>query len=141
MWTNRYEDLLLEWADLRNRASSLPLEDALHLVQNWWNTAPITNPYLHIADCDEWPLPWDLLAQNGFCDLAKCIGICYTLILAELPQIKSLHIVQTDNYYTIVHVNDGQYVLNDCIGEIIPSDTDYRIRHSVDCQCLANKLK
>lgn len=140
MWTNVYEDLLAEWAELRATASKLPLEEALLMVQDWWDTAPICNQHFHILDTEEWPLPWDLLAETCFCDLAKCIGICYTVILLENEDIKSLHIVETDNY-TLVQVNDGQYTLNNEPGEITANQADLRIGHSVDCEFLKNRLK
>lgn len=140
MWTNIYEDLLVEWVDLREHARTLPIEEALLEIQNWWDRAPISNPYLHVADYDEWPLPWDLLAENAFDDVAKCLGICYTILLLEHKAIKSLYILQSDNY-TIVQVNDGQFILNDQPGEITADLSDFSVRYSVDCQVLKNKLK
>lgn len=109
------------------------------MVQDWWDKAPICNPHFHILDTDDWPNPWELLAEKCFSDLAKCLGICYTVLLLENEEIKSLHIVQTDNY-TLVQVNDGQYTLNDQPGEITV-DYDLRIRHSVDCEFLKKLLK
>lgn len=140
MWTTKYEDLLLEWADLRAKAAELPIEDALTLIHNWWNTAPIVNHTVHFNDEENWPLPWDLLAQDGYCDVAKCLGICYTLLLIKHEDIKSLHMVQTDNY-TLVQVNEGQYVLNDQPDAITADMSDLRIRYVYDCELLKDKIQ
>ena len=139
MWTNDYDQLLAEWAALREQGKDLPLKETLILVNDWWWQSPIINPYLHIADPEDWPSPWDLLAEKGFCDLAKSLGMCYTLLLMRHKEINSLRIVQTDNY-TLVLVND-QYVLNEQLGDVTADLTDIRIVHSVDGQVLKNKLK
>ncbi len=140
MWNDRYEDLLKEWYDLRQEAARLPIEDSLHLINNWWARAPMVNHYLHIVDYEDWPLPWDLLAEIGFCDIAKCLGIVYTILLIEHEDITSLHIVQTDNY-NLVQVNDGQFTLNDALGEIVSDQNDIHVKYSIDCEYFKNKLK
>ena len=140
MWTHHYEDLLLEWADLRAKAAELPLDEDLHLIHDWWNMAPIVNNTVHFNDEENWPLPWDLLAQNGYCEVAKCLGLCYTILLIKHKDIKSLHMVQTDNY-TVVQVNEGQYTLNDQPGEITADQSDLRVRYSFNCEDLKSKIQ
>ena len=139
MWTNKFEDLLLEWKALREQAAKMPIEDALTLVHEWWNKAPIVNYTVHFNDPENWPLPWDLLAQDGYCDVAKCLGICYTLLLTKHEDINSLHMVQTDNY-TLVQVNEGQYTLNDQPDSITADISDLRIRYTYDCENLKSKI-
>ena len=140
MWTPYYEDLLLEWAALRAEASALPLEEALTLIHEWWNQAPIVNNTVHFTDPDNWPLPWDLLAQSAYCDVAKCLGICYTIMLIQHEDINSLHMVQTDNY-TYVQINEGQYMLNDQPDQITMDQADLRIKFSYNCEDLKDKIK
>ena len=134
MWNNDYHSLLIEWANLREQVRSVPLEKALLITQNFWDKAPICNPYIHITEPESWPSPWVLLADNCFCDLAKSLGICYTLILAEHDEVNSLHIVQTDNY-TLVQVNGGQYYLNDSIGEL-SEKLEAPIKYTFNCDNL-----
>jgi len=136
MWNDRYEDLLVEWAKLREHVKPLPIEDALHLIHDWWNHAPITGTTIHITDPDAWPGPWDLLSQNAFSDLERCLGMCYTILLLEREDIKSLQVVQTDNY-SLVQINNGQYTLNDEPGNITMDQNELQIRFLVD----ANDLK
>jgi len=140
MWTTSYADLLLEWAALREDAKALPLDEALTLIHDWWWRAPIVNNTIHFTDSDNWPLPWELLAQTAYCDVAKCLGLCYTILLIEHEDINSLHMVQTDNY-TLVQVNEGQFTLNDEPGSITADQSDLRIRFSYNCEDLSSKIK
>lgn len=140
MWTDVYEDLLVEWTNLREYTKTLPLEDALHLIHDWWQQAPIISGHAHINNPDNWPPPWELLAKNAFCELDKCLGMCYTILLVEHEDINSFQLVQTDNYNLVI-INDGQYVLNGQFGEITADLSNLRIRVSVDSEFLRNKLK
>ena len=140
MWNDSYHSLLIEWANLREVVRSLPLEKALLKTQTFWDEAPICNPYFHITEPETWPSPWELLADKCFCELAKALGICYTLILAKHDEVNSLHIVQTDNY-VLVQVNGGQYYLNDEPGTLTQHSSDLQIKYSFDCKQLKEKLE
>jgi hypothetical protein len=136
MWATRYEDRLIEWRSLRDEAQHKNLNDALLAVDDWWQHAPLVNHYLHIDDQANWPLPWDLIAENTFCDLAKCLGICYTLLLLKHKDIKSLEIIETQNEF-VVAVNN-ELILNYYPREIVNTDTleDTRILRRVDALSL-----
>ena len=140
MWTQSYDDLLLEWAALREQASSLPLEEALTLIHDWWNTAPIVNNTVHFNDEKNWPLPWDLLAQPAYCDVAKCLGIVYTLILSDIiDTVDTVFLLQT-NEHCVVSINGGQYILNEQPDEIIGDLSSLDVLYSVNCEGLVQKL-
>ena len=140
MWTADYEVLLLEWAALRAEASELPLDEALTLIHEYWNQAPIVNNTVHFTDPANWPLPWDLLAQPAYCDVAKCLGMCYTILLIKHEDINSLHMVQDDNY-TYVQINEGQYTLNDQPDQITMDQTNLRIKFSYNCEDLKDRIQ
>ena len=125
---------------LRAEVKTQTIDDALHTVHDWWQTAPMVNHTIHINDEDNWPLPWDLLTKNGYCDVAKCLGIVYTLLLIEHEDINSLHIAQTDNY-TLVQVNNGEYTLNDQLGSITTDQDDLHVRYSINCEYLKEKIQ
>ena len=141
MWPSKYEDALSEWYILRQTATNLKnLEDSLHLINNWWAKAPMVNNLLHFADYEDWPGPWDLLTFSGYCTVATSMGICYTLLLLEHKDINRIQIVQT-NISTVIHINDGQYILNDERGDIMPSNDIQEILYSIDCEYFKNKIK
>ena len=131
MWQPRFDDRLLEWRELRTQSAQFDLEDALVAVDQWWQRAPLTSHYLHLDEYEKWPLPWDLLADDIYCDLAKCLGIVYTLILIKHKDIQSIRILQLEDFY-VVEVNSG-YILNYIPNEIVNTNTlpDLKIKRSL----------
>jgi hypothetical protein len=136
MWQPRFDDRLLEWRELRNKSTQLNLEDALVTVDQWWQRAPLTNHYLHLDEYEKWPLPWDLLADDIYCDLAKCLGIVYTLMLIKHKDIESIRILQLEDFYA-VEIN-SEYILNYIPNEIVNTSTlpDLKIKRSLSSDSL-----
>jgi hypothetical protein len=131
MWQPRFDDRLLEWRELREQSKQLDLDQVLVSVDSWWQRAPISNHYLHMDEVEKWPLPWDLLADDIYCDLAKCLGICYTLMLIKHKDIESIRILQLEDFY-VVEVNFN-YILNYIPNEIVNTNTlpDLKIKRSL----------
>lgn len=111
MWPKDFHNRLVEWNALRTRCMTMPLEQCLVSVDQWWSPAPWRCYYLHMDDWSTWPTPWELLADNVFCDLARCLGIVYTLMLVEHPEITTMEMTETD-VGNLVLVNHGKYILN-----------------------------
>lgn len=133
MWSQRFDDRLFEWRRVRKQASKLNLKEALLHVDKWWQQAPLANHYLHITDYENWPNPWTLLADDIYCDLAKCLGIVYTLMLVEHEDIDSICILETSDFY-IVEINN-HYILNYYPNEIVNRNkvkNDLKVIRSVD---------
>jgi len=131
MWATRYDDRLLEWRNLRSESVILDLEPALIQVDTWWQRAPLSNRYLHMDEYEKWPLPWDLLADDIYDDLAKCLGICYTLMLLKHPDIQTIDILQLEDFYVVAVNND--YILNYIPNEIVNRNTidGFKIKRSL----------
>lgn len=108
-WHNNYTDRLRSWADLRDRARDLPVESALTLINNWWFETPWRPYLLHWDDWRTWPDPWQLLEENQFCDLARALGILYTIHLSDIAATTA--IAQCSDRHLVL-VDDGLYVLN-----------------------------
>lgn len=112
-WPNRYEDRLSEWVRLRENNRTNDLETALLSINDWWQQVPWVPYYLHWDDMDQWPDPWDLLADNYFCSVAKSLGIIYTIHMIARPDITALQMaVNRDSADNLVLVNQGKYILN-----------------------------
>ena len=77
MWwsSSTYDERLTNWFDLRNDISNLDLETALNKVNSWWFDVPFVNKHLHPQDVQNWPSPWEMLADNLYCDLARGLGM------------------------------------------------------------------
>jgi len=141
MFPTQYEDALEEWVQVREQANGLPLEESLHTIHDWWQQLPIVNHNLHIADYKDWPSPWDLLADNNHCEVAKALQMCYTLLIIDRPEINSMNLICDDNYtYIQILTHDKEYVLNDQPGNITADLTEVRVLHTIDCDYFRTKI-
>jgi hypothetical protein len=140
MWPNTFENRLLSWKQLRSQTTQLNLEDALHATNQWWFRAPWRPYFLHWDDQESWPDPWELLDNNFFCELARSLGIVYTLELLDRPDIENVEIVDI-GIANLVQVNDGKYILNYDPKHIlnIPSK-DFQVVRRLSGEKLKNKI-
>lgn len=118
MWARDFHIRLKEWSDLRHQIVSLPADQALLAVNDWWFCCPWVPYYLHWDDCLTWPDPWSLLAENHFCDLARALGMYYTLEMSVHPDINNFELLQT-NLGNLVQVEQGKYILNWSQGRLL----------------------
>jgi hypothetical protein len=112
MWHKNFADRLESWAALRTEVQSMSLEQALQTISNWWYQSPWTGYYLHWDDCATWPDPWQLLSDNTYCDLARGLGILYTITLVDHADLISAELVLTDDDRNLVLINKEKYTLN-----------------------------
>ena len=141
-WPNRYEDRLSEWVRLRENNQTNDLETALLAVNDWWQQAPWVPYYLHWDDMAQWPDPWDLLADNYFCSVAKSLGIIYTIHMISRPDITALQMaVNRDSADNLVLVNEGKYILNWTQGQIVNiTSPQINIIRAVDSSVVTKKI-
>jgi len=118
MWHPDFDQRLSQWRDLRLALGVLDLNSSLLQINNWWWQAPTVNHYLHWDDHTRWPTPWELLADNIYCDLARAVGMLYTVVMLERVDIQDVELIQTKRY-NLVQVNGGKYIMNWCPGELL----------------------
>lgn len=108
-----FEQRLRSWKNIRDTINGLPFEKALPEVDRWWQQAPLQSHHLHPQDRDNWPDPWTLLSDNIYCPLTRAVGMCYTLLMAEISDIKLVQVVDDlGEDHHLVLVNQSKYVLN-----------------------------
>lgn len=112
MWQTDFADRLESWTLLRDECGVLPLENALTLINSWWYNAPWQAYYLHWDDVETWPDPWQLLSDNTFCELARGLGILYTISMLEHKDLMSATLVLSEDDINLVVVNKEKYILN-----------------------------
>ena len=112
VWPVTFESRLDSWTQLRTRANSLPVDQALDAINAWWFSSPWTGYHLHWDDREDWPDPWQLLDDNMFCEVARGLGILYTITLLERADIDSAELVLTKNGHNLVLVDKSKYILN-----------------------------
>lgn len=111
MWPRSFEARLTSWHQLRQSVVHLPLDQCLSTINTWWFECPWRAYYLHWDDQETWPDPWQLLDDNQFCDLARALGILYTISLLDRSDIQDADLVDYCNH-NLVLVQDEKYILN-----------------------------
>lgn len=122
MWNQLPSERLRSWHNFRKEIDKKPFDQALQDVQHLWSYAPYVAHYLTTDQVSNWPNPWELMYENYYCDLAKAVGIVYTLYLTEHRpemEIRVYNDPSTKEQYNLVFVNQGKYVLNLVHDEVV----------------------
>lgn len=144
MWQSHSEKRLVAWADLRNSCKENPnLDEVITIIHDWWQQAPMVLRYLHCDLIDDWPDPWDLIAENTYCSLAKCLGMCYTICMLDRQDVDDVCILEIDNNDYIVQVNKGLYCLNWNIDKVVNMKQleNIEITRNIDSAVFAHKIR
>ncbi len=121
-YPSNYEDRLITWHDLR--CSTLEDPSFLLEVNDFWQFAPEVKPIFDWREPQNWPDPWELIREDDQSDLARALGIVYTIILSgrnNLVDVTTLSLC-TDTAVletNLVIVEQGKYVLNWTPREIV----------------------
>jgi len=142
MWPQDFEARLREWHDLRERVQDLELKPQLDAINQWWSHAPRVNHLIHWNDQKNWLGPWDLLAENGYCELASCLGLAYTIILVnESADIKIAKAVDEIGSDCIILLVNNDYILNWDLSSVISTEQyNFKIKETFDCERLRKKI-
>ena len=111
MWPSQFEQRLAAWNQLRQQSTAASIPELLHAINLWWHQTPWCPYHLHWDDRDTWPDPWQLLSDNIYCDLARALGIMYTIVLTDRLDLSDTSIIETESG-NLVQVNQGKYILN-----------------------------
>jgi hypothetical protein len=97
---------------LREQAQNLPLELALTTINRWWFNSPWRPYHLHWDDQAAWPDPWQLLSDNIYCEVARGLGILYTITLLDRADMTPASLILTNSGSNLVQVAKEKYILN-----------------------------
>jgi hypothetical protein len=112
MWFPTFSARLESWNLLRDRCQFSPLDSALETINEWWFEVPWRPYYLHWDDQPVWPDPWQLLSDDVYCDLARGLGILYTISLLDRADMADAELVLTEDGSNLVRVAKEKYILN-----------------------------
>lgn len=117
MFKLQTNERITRWKLLRQSLDSLDLSTAIHTTADFWSSCPFLPYYLNPENPNEWPDPWQLIEENYYCDLAKVLGIIYTLHLTHHgpilePELRIYYNPKTKHMYHIAYFCQGKYVLN-----------------------------
>ena len=124
MFQLKPEDRMRSWREFRVFIESLPLEQALAQTAEFWAGAPFVPYNLDPGLPETWPDPWTLVYENVYCDVAKCLGIVYTVALTKHKQNTSMEVrlyqdPKTGYEYNLACFDRGKYILNMIDGEVV----------------------
>ena len=142
IFQSSYEARLQDWFQLRESVSKLTLQEQCVIIDKWWQRAPLVNHYLHPHDIDNWPDPWELLSENTYCELARALGMCYTLLLLgvfnlELVLAKN----DTSEDVVLVLVDDAKYVMNYWPYTVISNNlNDFKVVEKIDIKKITDRI-
>ncbi len=112
IWPASFAARLESWNLLRDQCQNLPVQTALEDINAWWFRAPWRPYYLHWDDQATWPDPWQLLSDNIYCELARGLGILYTITLLDRADLAPAELVLTQDDMNLVQVAKEKYILN-----------------------------
>ena len=136
MWPATFSARLESWNALRDSCQNLPSDQALATINEWWFNVPWKPYYLHWDDQQEWPDPWQLLSDNIFCDLARGLGILYTITLLDRADLTSARLVLTDSGDNLVSVSKEKYILNWDRDTIVNTNQEVKIKKQLTQQAV-----
>lgn len=122
MWAQLFSSRLCDWNILRSEARDKDVESALLLINDWWFQAPWKVYKLHWFDQANWPDPWQLLEDIGYCDLARGLGILYTITLIDHSEIQDSSMILTHEDHNLVLATKRKYILNWKAGDVLNSN-------------------
>ena len=124
IWPATFSARLESWNLLRDQCVNLPVAAALQDINAWWFRVPWTAYYLHWDDSDTWPDPWQLLSDNIYCELARGLGILYTIALLDRADLVPVELVLTAESGNLVLVTPEKYILNWASDTIVNTNLD-----------------
>ena len=115
MFKLQASERLVRWREFRKSLDSLPFDKAIESVNELWQSCPFSPYYLDPERPDKWPDPWTLVEENYYCDLAKALGMLYTIKFTKHDpevEIRVYYDPESKYHYNLVWIEQGKYVLN-----------------------------
>jgi len=128
IWPSTFSARLESWNQLRDQVQNLSIESALEDINAWWFTAPWRPYYLHWDDQSAWPDPWQLLSDDVYCDLARGLGIVYTISMLDRADMAPTTLVLTEDGSNLVQVAKEKYILNWQAEQVVNTFTKVKIK-------------
>jgi len=94
---------------------------------------------LHWDDQETWPDPWELLSDNLYCDVARGLGILYTISLLDHADLTDAELVLTAEGHNLVLVNKRKYILNWDQDIIVNTNQEIEIKQQLTQSQVQNK--
>lgn len=140
--TNTYDVILKNWYELRINLQGKDIETICIQVDNYWQKTPLVNHYLHSDFVNDWPNPWELIAENNYCYIARGLGIFYTLYLLGISDIDFVEALDNNNdNVALLLVDNAKYILNYWPNTVVNNYLkDFKIIKKIDTDIIIRKI-
>lgn len=136
-----YDARLKSWYDLRQSLVEADTLTKCVEIDKWWQKAPLVNSSLRIDDIENWPNPWELLAENEYCEVARGLGMLYTLFLLGITTVEFVEAKNDNNEEVVLVIVQNQFVMNYWSNTVeINKLSDFTRLASINIDSLRNKL-
>jgi hypothetical protein len=137
-----YETRLKSWYDLRKSLENSDIKTICLTIDKWWQYAPLVNHHLHLDEIETWPGPWDLLLENNYCQIARGLGMVYTLQLVGIKDIDfCIAIDDNSEECPLVMVDRAIYLMNYYPNTVISNSlNDFKVTSHIDMTKLNKKI-
>ena len=137
-----YYARLRAWHDLKESFKNADTQTICIEVDRFWQQCPVSSHYLHLADLEDWPDPWNLLNDNNYCYYGRALGMLYTLILLG---VKDIDFVEGTDYnrenVVLVLVDNAKYTLNYWPDSVLNTNlSGFKIFKRIDIDVLRKKI-
>jgi hypothetical protein len=140
-WPATFEARLDSWNQLRTQVADQPVESALETINSWWFQSPWTAYHLHWDDQITWPDPWQLLSDNMYCEVARGLGILYTITCLNRGDIDSAELVLTNDGRNLVLVDKSKYILNWDRTVVLNTSSEIEVKKSLHQSQITQQYK
>ena len=140
IFQTNYEARLRSWYELRQKLQTADIQTKCVEIDRFWQYAPLVNHHLHPFDVENWPGPWELISENTYCEVARGLGMIYTLLLLGVTDI-DFCVATNDNSeeVVLVLVDHAKYVMNYWPEMVLNiSSSDFTIKNKIDIDKIKN---
>jgi hypothetical protein len=134
IWPATFAARLDSWNQLRDQCQNLSVQSALEDINRWWFQSPWRPYYLHWDDQDTWPDPWQLLSDDIYCEVARGLGILYTVTLLDRADLAPASLILTQDGTNLVQVGREKYILNWEANTVVNTSLEFKIQRQYQQQ-------
>jgi hypothetical protein len=137
-----YDTRLKSWYQLRTSIEKLDIKEKCIEIDRYWQRAPLVNHYLHFDFMEEWPNPWELIYENNYCNVARALGMVYTLLLLGIKDIEVVEAIDYNNEEVVlVLVDNAKYILNYWPDTVLNNNLhDFKINKKINISPIITKI-
>jgi len=137
-----YDTRLKSWYQLRTSIEKLDIQSKCIEIDKYWQKTPLVNHYLHFDFMEDWPNPWELIHENNYCNIARALGMIYTLLLLGIKNVEVVEAIDYNNEdVVLVLVEDAKYILNYWPDTVLNNNLhEFRIKKKIDISPIITKI-